>query len=65
MEQRSQLIEVDKEETSRVETRWDRMAAIYDRRVALLEQQFAPWREKLWEHVPEGRVLEVGFCLIP
>ncbi len=52
--------EVDKEETARTQTRWDRIAAVYDRRETLLERQLALWREKLWEHVPEGRVLEVG-----
>lgn len=60
MEEHNRPIEVDKEETSRGEARWDRIAAAYDRRLALLERQFAPWREKLWKHVPEGRVLEVG-----
>lgn len=51
---------MDKQETARTEARYDRIAPVYDLMELLPEQQFRPWREKLWAQVPEGRVLEVG-----
>ncbi|MEJ2735405.1 MAG: methyltransferase domain-containing protein [Anaerolineae bacterium] len=52
--------EIDNQETTRTEARYDRVAPIYDLMEMLPEQQFRTWREKLWARVPEGRVLEVG-----
>jgi ubiquinone/menaquinone biosynthesis C-methylase UbiE len=51
---------IDKQERTRTERRYDRIAPIYDLMEMLPEQQFSTWREKLWAQVPEGRVLEVG-----
>jgi ubiquinone/menaquinone biosynthesis C-methylase UbiE len=51
---------IDKQERTRTERRYDRIAPIYDLMEMLPEQQFRTWREKLWAQVPEGRVLEVG-----
>jgi ubiquinone/menaquinone biosynthesis C-methylase UbiE len=51
---------MSEQETARTEARYDRIAPIYDLMEVLPEQQFRPWREKLWAQVPEGRVLEVG-----
>ena len=52
--------EIDKQETTRTEARYDRIAPFYDLMEVLPEQQFSSWREKLWAQVPEGRLLEVG-----
>jgi len=58
---RSELSEgMDRRETSRTEARYDRIAPVYDLMEMLPERQFRSWRERLWEQVPEGRVLEVG-----
>lgn len=51
---------MDRQEASRTEARYDRIAPIYDLMEVLPEQQFRSWREKVWAQVPEGRVLEVG-----
>jgi phosphatidylethanolamine/phosphatidyl-N-methylethanolamine N-methyltransferase len=52
--------QIDERETNRAESRYDRIAPIYDLMEILPERQFSAWREKLWAQVPEGRVLEVG-----
>lgn len=51
---------IDARETTRTRARYNRLASIYDRMERLPERSFAPRRQKLWELVPAGRVLEVG-----
>ncbi|MGD8624568.1 MAG: class I SAM-dependent methyltransferase [Anaerolineae bacterium] len=60
MEESRSSTKVDKQETTKTRARYDRIAPIYDLMEVLPEQQFGPWRERLWAQVPEGRVLEVG-----
>lgn len=40
--------------------RYNRIAAEYDRREAMMERMFRAWRRKLWARVRGPRVLEVG-----
>jgi len=51
---------VDTRETAKTRARYNRIAPVYDLMEVFAERRFAPWRQKLWSLVPEGRVLEVG-----
>jgi ubiquinone/menaquinone biosynthesis C-methylase UbiE len=47
--------------TEKTRARYDRIAPIYDAMEAVVERlAFRRWRRRLWAHVDEGRILEVG-----
>ncbi|MGD2207258.1 MAG: class I SAM-dependent methyltransferase, partial [Anaerolineae bacterium] len=51
---------LDFQETAQTKARYDRIAPIYDLVEALAEWRFAPMRQKLWQGISGGNVLEVG-----
>ena len=51
---------IDARETARTKERYNRLAPFYDRMERIVEQGFVPGRQRLWNLVPAGRVLEIG-----
>jgi ubiquinone/menaquinone biosynthesis C-methylase UbiE len=52
---------VDDKVTSQTQSRYNRLAPIYDLMEAILERlAFRRWRERLWSQVDGNRILEVG-----
>lgn len=51
---------VDDQATALTRDRYQRISPFYDRIEGLMERQFRPWRQKLWQFVYGPWVLEVG-----
>lgn len=50
----------DPDATARTRARYQRIAPIYDIMEILPEQQYIPWRKRLWSRVEGPKILEVG-----
>ncbi|RMF91498.1 MAG: methyltransferase domain-containing protein [Nitrospinota bacterium] len=46
--------------TKATQTRYNRLAPVYDALEWFVERRFRWWRKRLWSLIPPGRVLEVG-----
>jgi ubiquinone/menaquinone biosynthesis C-methylase UbiE len=53
-------MQIDRKETETTRARYNRLAPIYDEMEFLAERRFQSWRQRLWEQVPSGRILEAG-----
>ena len=51
---------IDPKATRKTQTRYQRIAPLYDRMEVLAERSYQPWRAGLWSRVRGPKVLEVG-----